>query len=102
MARVGPEEPVVSVGPAVLVVWVVLVVLVDRVAPVATGPPLFQPRAVLGKMDSATGRTTPCIAAGHLIRTGLRQIGSGVPRAVIHLPDGRPVPGNRLPDRVES
>jgi hypothetical protein len=53
-------------------------------------------------MDSATGRTTPYIAAGHLIRTGLRQIGLGAALGVIHLPNGRPAPGSRLLDRVES
>ena len=92
----------VWVGPVVLVVWAVSVVLVDRVASVVTGPPPFPLRAVLGKMASATGRTTPYIAVGHLIRTGLRQIGSGAALAVIHLPNGRPVPGNKLLDRVES
>ena len=67
-----------------------------------TGPPLFPLRAVLGKMDSATGRITPHIAVAHLIRTGLRQIGLGAALAVTHLPNARPAPGNKLLDRVES
>ena len=56
----------------------------------------------MGKMDSATGRTTPYIAVAHLIRIELRQIGLGVVLAVIQLPNARPVPGNRLLDRAEG
>ena len=71
-------------------------------ASVVTGPRLYQPRAALGKMASVTGRTTPYIAVAHLIRTGLRQIGLEGALAVIHLPNVRPVPGNKFLDRVES
>jgi hypothetical protein len=71
-------------------------------ASVVTGPLLYQLRAAFGKMDSATGRITPYIAVAHLIRTELRQIGLGVALAVIHLPTAKPVPGNKLLDRVES
>ena len=67
-----------------------------------TGPRLYLLRAALAKMDSATGRITPHIAVAHLIRTGLRQIGLGAALAVIHLPNARPAPGNKLLDRVES
>jgi hypothetical protein len=72
------------------------------VASVVTGPRLYPLRAALGKTDSATGRTTPHIAVAHLIGTGLRQIGLGAALAVIHLPNVRPVPDNKLVDRVES
>jgi len=67
-----------------------------------TGPRLYRRRVALGKMDSATGRTTPYIAVAHRIRTGLRPLGLAVALAVIHLPNARPAPGNKLPDRVES
>jgi hypothetical protein len=66
-----------------------------------TGPQLYPLRAVLDKMGSATGRTTPHIAVAHLIGTGLRQIVLGALLAVIHLPNARPVLGNKLLDRVE-
>jgi hypothetical protein len=69
---------------------------------VVTGPRLYPLRAALGKTDSATGRTTPYIAVAHLTRTGLRRTGLGAALAVIHLPNARPVPGNKLLDRVES
>ena len=69
---------------------------------VVTGPPLYPLRAALGKTDSATGRTTRYIAEAHHIRTEPRQIVSGAPLAVIHLPNARPVRGNKLLDRVES
>jgi hypothetical protein len=36
------------------------------------------------------------------MRTGLRQIGLAVALAVIHLPNARPVPGNKFLDRVDS
>ncbi len=72
------------------------------VASVVTGPRLYPLRAASGKTDSATGRTTPHIAVAHLIQTGLRQIGLEVALAVIHLPNARPAPGNRLLDRVEG
>ena len=65
-----------------------------------TGPRLYQ--LSLGKTDLATGRTTPHIAVAHLIQIGLRQIGLGEPPAVIPLPNARPVPGNKLLDKVES
>ena len=74
-------------------------------APVAqpvTAPRLYRRGVALGKMGSATGRTTPYIAAAHLIRTGLRQTGLAVALAVIRLPNARPAPGNKLLDRVES
>ena len=71
-------------------------VLVVSAASVVTGPRLYQLRAV-----SVTGRTTPYIAVAHLIRTGLRQIGLVAALAVIHLPNVRPGPGNKLLDRVE-
>ena len=71
-------------------------------ASVVTGPRLHQLRAALGKMASVTGRTTPHIAAARLIRTGLLQIGLGAALAVIHLPNVRPVPGNKFLGRVES
>ncbi len=71
-------------------------------ASVVTGPRPYPLRAALGKTDSATGRTTPYIAVAHLIRTGLRQIGLGAALAVIHLLNARPVPGNKLLDRVEN
>ena len=67
-----------------------------------TGRRLYPLRAALGKTDSATGRTTPYIAVAHLIKIELRQIGLGVVLAVIQFPNARPVPGNRLLDRVES
>ena len=67
-----------------------------------TGPRLYPLRAALGKTDSATGRTTPHIAVAHLIGTGLRQTDLGAALAVIHLPSDRPVPGNKLLDRVEN
>ena len=84
---------VVWVGPAGLVVLVVSVV---------TGPRRYPLRAALDKADSATGRTTPYIAVAHLIGTGLRQIGLEAALAVIHLPNARPAPGNKLVDRVEG
>ena len=71
-------------------------------ASVLIGPRLYLLRAVLGKMDSATGRITPHIAVAHLIRTGLRQIGLGAAPAVIHLPNAKPAPGNKFLARVES
>ena len=80
----------VWVGP---VVWT---------ASVVTGPRLYPLRAALVKTDSATGRTTPHIAVAHLIGTGLRQIGLEAALAVIHLPNAKPVPGNKLLDRVET
>ena len=67
-----------------------------------TGPRLYPRREALGKTDSAAGRTTPLIVVAHLIGTGLRQTDLGAALAVIHLPNGRPVPGNRLLDRVEG
>ena len=76
-------------------------VLVVPAASVVTGPRLYRPRAALGKMASVTGRTTPHIAVALLIRTGLRQIGLVAALAVIHLPNVRPAPGNKLLDRVE-
>ena len=71
-------------------------------ASVVTGPRLYLLRVALVKTDSATGRTTPHIAVAHLIGTGLLQIGLGAAFAVIHLPNARPVPGNKLLDRVEG
>ena len=71
-------------------------------ASVVTGPRLYQLRAALGKMASVTGRTTPHIAVALLIRTGLLQIGLGAALAAIHSPNVRPVPDNKLVDRVES
>ena len=71
-------------------------------ASAVTGRRLYPLRAALGKTDSATGRTTPYIAVAHLIKIELRQIGLGVVLAVIQFPNARPVPGNRLLDRVES
>ena len=44
----------------------------------------------------------PFIAVAHLIQTGLRQIGLAGALAVIHLRNARPVPGNKLLDRVEN
>ena len=41
-------------------------------------------------------------AVAHLIRTGLLQIGLAAALAVIHLPNARPVPGNKLLDKVEG
>jgi hypothetical protein len=38
----------------------------------------------------------------HLIGTGLRQIGLEAALAVIHLPNARPAPGNKLVGRVEG
>jgi hypothetical protein len=67
-----------------------------------TGPRLYRRRVALDKMDTATGHTTRYIAGAHLIPTGLRQLGLAVARAVIHLPNARPAPGNKLLDRVES
>jgi hypothetical protein len=78
----------------------VLVVRVDRVASVATGPPLFPLREDLDNPDSAIGRTTRHIAVAHLIQTGQRQIGLEVALAAIRLPNARPVPGNRFLDKV--
>jgi hypothetical protein len=69
---------------------------------VVTGPRLYPLRAALDKTDSATGRTTPYIAVARLIGTGLRQTDLGAALAVIHLPNARPVPGNKLLDRVEG
>ena len=71
-------------------------------ASVVTGPRLCQLRAALGKMGSATGRTTPYIAVARPIRTGLRQIGLGAALVVIHLPTAKLVPGNKSLARVES
>ena len=71
-------------------------------ASVVTGPRLYPLRVALGKTDSATGRTTPYIAVAHLIGTGLRQIGLEAALAVIHSPNARPAPGNKLVDRVEG
>jgi hypothetical protein len=71
--------------------------LVESGASVVTGRRLYPLKA-----DSATGRTTPSIAAAHLMRTGLRQIGLGVVLAVIQLPNARPAPGNRLLGRAEG
>ena len=71
-------------------------------ASVVTGLRPYPLRAALGKADSVIGRTTPYIAVAHLIGTGLRQIGLGEALAEIHLLNARPVPGNRLLDRVES
>ncbi len=79
-----------------------LVNLAVSAAPVVTGPRLYQPRAALGKTASVTGRTTPCIVVARLIRTGPRQIGLVEALAVIRLPNARPVPGNKLLDRVEN
>jgi hypothetical protein len=53
-------------------------------------------------MDSATGRTTPCIAVARRIETGLRLIGSAVPLVVIRSPNAKPVPANKSVDRVEG
>jgi hypothetical protein len=79
----------------------VLVVLVNPAASVATGRPLFPHRAVLAKVDWATGLTTQYIAVAHPIQTGQRQIGLGVALAAIRLPNAKAVPGNRFPDRAE-
>ena len=68
----------------------------------ATGPRPYLLKVALGKTDSATGRTTPYIAVAHLIGTELRQTDLGAVLAVIHLPNVRPVPGNKLLDRVEG
>jgi hypothetical protein len=38
----------------------------------------------------------------HLIETGLRQTDLGAALAVIHLPNAKPVPGDKLLDRVEG
>lgn len=83
-------------------VWVDRVALVVWAASVTIGPRLCQLRAASGKTDSATGRTTQYIAVARLIRTGLRQTGLGAALAVIHLPNAKPAPGNKLLDRVES
>jgi len=69
---------------------------------VVTGPRLYPLRAALDKTDLVIGRITPYIAVAHLIGTGLRQIGLEAALAVIHLPNAKPVPGNKLLDRVES
>jgi hypothetical protein len=87
---------------AASVVWASPVAWAVSAASVVTGPRLYPLRQALGKTDSATGRTTPLIAVAHLIGTGLRQTDLGAALAVIHLPNGRPVPGNKLLDRVEG
>ena len=71
-------------------------------ASVVTGPRLYPLRAALDKTDLVTGRITQYIAVAHLIRTGLQQIGLVAALAVIHSPNARPVPDNKLVDRVES
>ena len=57
------------------------------------GPRLYRRRVALGRMDSATGRTTPCSPGGTRSPTGLRPLGLAVAPAVIHLPNARPAPG---------
>lgn len=69
---------------------------------VATGPPRYQLRAVLGRMGSATGLTIPHIAAAPLIRTEPRQIGLAAALAAIHLPTAKPAPDNKSLDRADN
>ena len=79
------------------VVWAVSVVPADLEVSAAIVPRHY----LQEEMGSATGHTTPYIAAALLIPTGRRQIDLGGVRGVIRSPGDRLAHDNKLHGRVE-
>jgi hypothetical protein len=93
---------VVLVGPAASAASAVSVASVELAAVAVLAVTVLRLYLPEAKMASAIGDTTRNIVAALLIRTARPQIALGAQRAEIPLPGARPVPGNRLPGRVET